>query len=54
MIAGEGWKKLNQDARQIIKAELGHGPDRDDVVVLWESDCGRFEILNRGAIATIG
>ena len=32
MIAGEGWNKLNQDARQIIKAELGHGPDRDDVV----------------------
>jgi hypothetical protein len=31
-IAGEGWKKLNQDDRQIIKAELGHGPDRDDVV----------------------
>jgi len=31
-IAGEKWKKLNQDARQIIKAELGHGPDRDDVV----------------------
>jgi site-specific recombinase XerC len=31
-IAGEGWRKLNQDARQIIKAELGHGPGRDDVV----------------------
>ncbi|MGD8648807.1 MAG: hypothetical protein PVJ77_19880 [Desulfobacterales bacterium] len=31
-IAGEGWRKLNQDARQIIKAELGHGPDWDDVV----------------------
>jgi len=31
-IAGERWRKLNQDARQIIKAELGHGPDRDDVV----------------------
>ncbi|MGD9309679.1 MAG: integrase domain-containing protein [Desulfosarcina sp.] len=31
-IAGENWEKLNQDARQIIKAELGHGPDRDDVV----------------------
>jgi len=31
-IAGQGWRKLNQDARQIIKAELGHGPDRDDVV----------------------
>jgi site-specific recombinase XerD len=31
-IAGEKWSKLNQDARQIIKAELGHGPDRDDVV----------------------
>ena len=31
-IAREKWEKLNQDARQIIKAELGHGPDRDDVV----------------------
>jgi integrase len=31
-IAGQDWRKLNQDARQIIKAELGHGPDRDDVV----------------------
>ena len=31
-IAGKEWRKLNQDARQIIKAELGHGPDRDDVV----------------------
>jgi integrase len=31
-IAGQGWRKLNQDARQIIKAELGHGPDGDDVV----------------------
>ncbi len=31
-IAGKDWRKLNQDARQIIKAELGHGPDRDDVV----------------------
>ncbi len=31
-IAGKKWRKLNQDARQIIKAELGHGPDRDDVV----------------------
>jgi hypothetical protein len=29
---GKEWQKLNQDARQIIKAELGHGPDRDDVV----------------------
>ncbi len=31
-IAGQDWRKLNRDARQIIKAELGHGPDRDDVV----------------------
>ena len=31
-IAGKEWRKLNQDARQILKAELGHGPDRDDVV----------------------
>lgn len=31
-IAGRNWRKLNRDARYIIKAELGHGPDRDDVV----------------------
>lgn len=31
-IAGNGWLKLDNDARQIIKGEMGHGPDRDDVV----------------------
>ena len=31
-VAGKKWRSLNQDARQVIKAELGHGPDRDDVV----------------------
>jgi hypothetical protein len=31
-IAGNDWEKLNQDARQIIKGEMGHGPDRDDIV----------------------
>jgi hypothetical protein len=31
-IADQEWRKLNQDGRQIIKAELGHGPERDDVV----------------------
>ncbi len=30
--AGDDWSKADQDARQIIKAELGHGPDRDDVM----------------------
>ena len=30
--AGKDWKKRNQDARQILKGELGHGPERDDVV----------------------
>ena len=30
--ADEDWSKADQDARQIIKAELGHGPDRDDVM----------------------
>jgi len=30
--AGEDWSKADEDARQIIKAELGHGPDRDDVM----------------------
>ena len=32
MQAGEGWKKLDADARNVLKAELGHGPDRDSVV----------------------
>ena len=31
-IAGDRWRKLNQDARQIIKAELVRGPNRHDVV----------------------
>ena len=26
------WKELDSDARLILKTELGHGPDRDDVV----------------------
>ena len=30
--AGDGWRQLDSDARLLIKAELGHGPDRDDVV----------------------
>ncbi|PKN08018.1 MAG: integrase [Deltaproteobacteria bacterium HGW-Deltaproteobacteria-8] len=31
-IAGTAWRQLDSDARLLIKAELGHGPDRDDVV----------------------
>lgn len=31
-IAGADWKKIDQDARLFLKSELGHGPDRDDVV----------------------
>jgi site-specific recombinase XerD len=30
--AGADWARADQDARQIIKAELGHGPNRDDVM----------------------
>lgn len=33
--AGESWKKLDQDARQILKSELGHGPERGDVVAIY-------------------
>lgn len=33
--AGEGWQKLDQDARLLLKGELGHGPDRDDVVCVY-------------------
>ena len=32
LVAGEKWKDLDGDARLQIKEELGHGPDRDDVV----------------------
>lgn len=31
-VAGKAWSKLDQDARLILKSELGHGPDRDSVV----------------------
>lgn len=31
-IAGTAWRQLDSDARLLIKSELGHGPDRDDVV----------------------
>ena len=31
-VAGENWEKIDKDARMILKAELGHGPQRDDVV----------------------
>lgn len=31
-VLGASWRELDRDARLIIKSELGHGPDRDDVV----------------------
>lgn len=31
-IAGAEWTKLDSDARQVLKTELGHGPDRTDVI----------------------
>ena len=34
-VAGSAWRKLDQDARLLIKGELGHGPDRDDVVSVY-------------------
>lgn len=30
--AGADWARLDHDARQILKPEMGHGPDRKDVV----------------------
>ena len=30
--AGEKWRERDHEARQLLKVELGHGPDRDDVV----------------------
>ncbi|MDY6895615.1 MAG: integrase domain-containing protein [Thermotogota bacterium] len=31
-LKGAVWHKLDKDARLILKSELGHGPERDDVV----------------------
>jgi site-specific recombinase XerD len=31
-IAGDEWETLDRHARTVLKAELGHGPQRDDVV----------------------
>lgn len=31
-IGGPAWRELDRDARLIIKSEMGHGSDRDDVV----------------------
>ena len=31
-IGGQAWRRLDRDARLIIKSEMGHGPDRNDVV----------------------
>lgn len=31
-LAGDGWKKLDSDAREVLKVELGHGRDRMDVI----------------------
>jgi len=31
-IAGEDWEKLDSDAREVLKVELGHGRDRMDVI----------------------
>jgi hypothetical protein len=33
--AGRNWSVLDQEARSLIKAELGHGADRDDVVSVY-------------------
>jgi len=30
--AGTDWARLDHDARQVLKPEMGHGPDRKDVV----------------------
>lgn len=34
-VAGSAWRKMDQDARLLLKGELGHGPDRDDVVSVY-------------------
>jgi integrase len=34
-VAGDEWEKRDEAARLILKSELGHGPDRDDVVSVY-------------------
>lgn len=34
-VAGGEWEKRDEAARLILKSELGHGPDRDDVVSVY-------------------
>jgi site-specific recombinase XerD len=34
-VVGSEWKKLDQDSRTLLKAELGHGPYREDVVSVY-------------------
>lgn len=35
MVAGDRWQAFDTEARAILKSELGHGPDRDDVVSVY-------------------
>jgi hypothetical protein len=34
-VAGNSWRALDSEARTILKGEIGHGPDRDDVVSIY-------------------
>jgi site-specific recombinase XerD len=38
-VAGESWRAFDSQARTILKGELGHGPDRDDVVSVYVGSC---------------
>ena len=31
-VAGDNWERLDHDARELLKSEMGHGPDRNDVI----------------------
>jgi hypothetical protein len=56
-IADQEWRKLNQDARQIIKAELGHGPGHDDMVSQYLGAIKknyRIRLLKPGVLKTSG
>jgi len=37
--AGDEWEKRDEAARLILKSELGHGPDRDDVISVYIGSC---------------
>ena len=40
-------EKLNQDSRVLLKNDMGHGPDRNDVVSIYVGSAQMFVWLSR-------